>query len=327
MLIHRRLATAAALAAATLTIGCGGGGGDDSLSRPAPSRSDFPAPGGKTLAQVLAQGSPDGPVVSPSAMTFTTGTNRVAFGVFTTGREAIRGAEVALYAAPGRNGKALGPFPARIEDLTTEPRYRAQTTADDPDAAQVVYATGIPFDRKGEWRVGALIRRGSSFDASLMPSLSVGTNAQVPQVGSRAPMIHTPTGKTAAEIAKIDTRIPHDDMHAVDYADAYGKRPIILLFATPQLCQSRVCGPVVDEQLQVKQAYAGRAEFIHMEVYEDNDPNKPLRPQLAAFHLPSEPWLFAIDRHGIVRARIEGAFGIRTLEKAVKAAITGKSDA
>ena len=68
------------------------------------------------------------------------------------------------------------------------------------------------------------------------------------------------------------------------------------MFATPKFCQSRVCGPVVDVAEQVKQLYGDKAAFIHMEIYNDNNPSKGVRPQVRAFHLPSEPWLFAIDR-------------------------------
>jgi hypothetical protein len=322
----RRLPLAALLSAlAVAGLGaCGDGGGADSLAKPAPSASLFPKANGRPLFQVLAAGKPDGPVVSPNQMAFDRGINRVTFGVFTTGRKEIRDAQVALYAAHGPKGKTLGPFPARIEDLTTEPRFRAKTTVDDPDAAHVVYSADLPFNANGEWRVGALIRQGGSMRAALMPSLAVGAEPKVPAVGERAPLIHTPTPDDVhGDLAKIDTRVPHDDMHEVDYADAYGKRPIVLLFATPQLCQSRVCGPVVDVAAQVKHRYGDRAAFIHMEIYNDNDANKGTRPQLRAFHLPTEPWLFVIDRRGVVRTRIEGAFGVATLERAVRPVIGG----
>ena len=95
----------------------------------------------------------------------------------------------------------------------------------------------------------------------------------------------------------------------------------MLLFATPQFCQSRVCGPVVDVAEQVKQEYGDEAAFIHMEIYNDNDPGKGVRPQVRAFHLPSEPWLFAIDREGVVSSAIEGAFGAEALTDAVKKAV------
>ena len=63
-------------------------------------------------------------------------------------------------------------------------------------------------------------------------------------------------------------------MHEVDFADVVGKKPIVLLFATPLLCQSRVCGPVVDVAEQVKAEYGDQADFIHMEIYNDNEIDK-----------------------------------------------------
>jgi hypothetical protein len=96
----------------------------------------------------------------------------------------------------------------------------------------------------------------------------------------------------------------------------------MLLFATPQFCQSRVCGPVVDVAEQVKQEYGDKAAFIHMEIWKDNDPSKTIvRPQVRAFNLPDEPWLFAINRHGTVSSSIEGAFGLEAMTAAVKKAV------
>ena len=60
-----------------------------------------------------------------------------------------------------------------------------------------------------------------------------------------------------------------------------------------------------------------------MEIYNDNDPNKGVRPQVRAFNLPSEPWLFVIDRNGVIRTAIEGAFSVRELEGAVRAVARG----
>ena len=42
-------------------------------------------------------------------------------------------------------------------------------------------------------------------------------------------------------------------MHAVSFKDVLGKRPIALLFSTPQLCISKVCGPVTDIAVQLEQ--------------------------------------------------------------------------
>jgi hypothetical protein len=68
----------------------------------------------------------------------------------------------------------------------------------------------------------------------------------------------------------------------------------------------------------VQRDYGDKAEFIHMEIYNDNDPAQGVRPQVRAFHLPSEPWLFVIDRNGVIRTEIEGAFSVDELQNAVK---------
>jgi hypothetical protein len=55
-----------------------------------------------------------------------------------------------------------------------------------------------------------------------------------------------------------------------------------------------------------------------MEIFEDNDPSKPVRSQVRAFHLPTEPWLFAIGRDGRIAATIDGAFGVEELTRVVR---------
>jgi hypothetical protein len=110
-------------------------------------------------------------------------------------------------------------------------------------------------------------------------------------------------------------------MHAVSLNQVLGKRPVALLFSTPQLCTSRVCGPVTDIAVSLQKEFAGQIDFIHQEVYVDNQPSKGLRPQMKAFHLQTEPWLFAIDRRGVIVARLEGAFGANELRAALQAAL------
>ena len=114
-----------------------------------------------------------------------------------------------------------------------------------------------------------------------MPSVKVvDSYARSRPSATRRPSIHTPTVDEVGDIAEIDTRDPHDTMHDEDLADVVGKEPVVLLFATPALCVSRVCGPVVDIAEQVKAEQGDDAAFIHMEIYNDNDPNKGMRPQL-----------------------------------------------
>ena len=73
--------------------------------------------------------------------------------------------------------------------------------------------------------------------------------------------------------------------------------------------------------VQLQHEFGDRIAFIHQEVYVDNMPSRGLRPQLRAFHLQSEPWLFTVNRHGVVAARLEGAFGTGEARQALDAAL------
>jgi hypothetical protein len=342
------LAFACAFSATALLSACGSsgnsspGGHHASVSRPAPSKSEFPSAKGKTLSEVVKGTSgPTEVVVSPEAMVFSRGENRYPFVVLHNDQSQITDAEVALYisrapapkkklegpaaeTAKQRKGAiaraqqealeqpAIGPFPAAIETLETEPEFRSRTTAEDPEAATVVYSTHIDFPSDGQWRVGAVIREeDGTLTGGILPSVFVGEFDKVPRVGDQAPVIHTPTaGGSNGDLSQVTTRVPPDTQNEVDFADVVGKEPIALLFATPKFCQSRVCGPVVDVAEQVKKTFGDRVNFIHMEIYKDNDPVKGVRRQVRRYHLPSEPWFFVIDRHGRIAGEVEGALGV-----------------
>jgi hypothetical protein len=258
-------------------------------------------------------------VVSPAGQTIDVGVNRIAFGVFTLGGTQVDDADIALYFAGGPNGPARGPFPARVESLRTPPAFRAKTTAEDPSAATSVYVVPrLEVRRRGELAMLAVVRRDGKLEGTRPASLVVGKFDDVLDVGDPAPRIHTPVADGVSDISEIETRIPPDTMHDTDFEDVLGKEPILLVFATPQFCQSRVCGPTVDIVEEVKSRIGNQAAFIHMEVFNDNDPGKGVRPQLDAFNLETEPWAFIIDRNGRIAARFEGAFGADELTRAME---------
>jgi hypothetical protein len=344
------------LAAAVLLSACGGdsettdAGGSvrgPAESRPAPPKAEFPSTAGRSLEEVLKLGDkPSELKLEPAAMVFYPGRNRYPFAVLERDGTQVTDAEVALYLArvPAAEGgaeaesgskgpvasaekraleePAIGPFPARIESLATDPDFRAQTSADGPDTAAVIYSTELAFPSAGGWRIAALVKEDGELGGALLPGVAVGEFESIPQVGEKAPLIHTPTAADAnGDLSQVTTRVPPDTQNKVDYADVLGKEPIVLLFATPQFCQSRVCGPVVDQTEQAQREYGDEAAFIHMEIYNQNDPGDGVRPQVRAFHLPSEPWLFTIDRAGVVRETVEGPFGAELLDEAIEKAI------
>jgi len=311
------------LLAAALT-GCGG---SDDSSRPAPAASEFPSAKGKTIGDLLhdSGAKPSKLVIAPAAQTFDVGENRYPFGVFTLGNEQVTDADVALYYAKDGKSPVTGPLPAQVTSLETKPAYRATGTEGPGEATTVYVVPKVDFDRNGPWLAIAMLKGKDGLEVTRVTAPTVvGEFPRIPQVGEKAPAIHTPTAaNVGGDMAKIDTRVPPDQMHEVDFADAVGKKPVVLVFATPALCQSRVCGPVVDVAQQVADSYKGKADFIHMEIWNDNDLSKGPRPQVQAYNLETEPWTFLIDRNGIVRDRIEGAFGVSELEEAMGTIVPG----
>jgi hypothetical protein len=251
--------------------------------------------------------------------TFTPGRRRFAFALTDrTGRFAY--APTALYIARSPGAAAQGPFLAPADPMEVAPRYRSRENAG-PGGIKAIYAARLPLPHAGTYALLALTRtrRGLIGAAG---EVAVAASSPIPDVGQRPPAIATETAASVnGNIALLTTRHPPEHMAEVSLRQVLGRRPVALLFSTPQLCTSRVCGPVTDVTVAAQREFADRIAFIHQEVYVDNDPAKGLRPQLQAFHLRTEPWLFAINRHGVIVARLEGAFGQSELRAALRAAL------
>jgi hypothetical protein len=341
-MIPRRLPAAVVLAAlAAISLPLSACGGDDSSDKPKPAAqplataADFPAPEGRSMLEIK-RGLGPGPVLAPTVSVVGTGKDRYGFGLFDRARKQIAQTPVALYVQRSGSTKVSGPFLARDLPLEVKPPYQSETVAKDPDAAKSLYVADISIKTPGDYAVLGVAKLDGRLVATDPIGLRVSADDPIPNVGEPAPRIDTPTVESAGgDVSTIDTRTPPDTMHDVNFADVLGKKPIILLFATPALCQSRVCGPVVDIAEEVKAENKGDAAFIHMEIYRDNTiaqgclegtrpPTACFRPQVIAYDLPTEPWAFAIDRSGKVVARLEGAFSKGELEDALKRAEAGR---
>jgi hypothetical protein len=333
--VHRRFAiVAAAVALAAGLSACGSSDdsspeSDQGAAKQArtqlngadkPKAADFPQPGGKSLQEVANQFAPSDGQAGLASSVFTPGKNRLAFGVIDAQQKFVYGPS-AIYLAQTPQDKAIGPIPAPADVLVTDPPYRSQQSASEKDPFAAVYSTQVDLDKPGKWSVLIVTKAGGKTIAT-PTQIDVAESSPIPAVGDKAPVVDTDTVASAkGNIKSIDTRVPPDDMHDQNFKDVVGKKPVALLFATPQLCQSRVCGPVVDIALQMKQQYGDRMAFIHQEVYRDNQVSKGLRAPLEAFHLQTEPWLFTIGRDGRIAARLEGSFGVKEFREAIEAAL------
>ena len=90
----------------------------------------------------------------------------------------------------------------------------------------------------------------------------------------------------------------------------------MLVFATPKFCTSQQCGPTLDQFKPIAAANPA-VTFINVEPYQLKTVDGPLQPVLDAnnqlqatditdeWGLLSEPWIFAVDRNGVVQGSYE----------------------
>jgi hypothetical protein len=183
-----------------------------------------------------------------------------------------------------------------------------------------VYVTRFRVPRPGTYWLVAEPVGGAPIQA--LGNLLVKARTVSPPVGARAPASRTPTLRTAhGDVSKLTTRVPPDvELLRYSVAESLAERaPFVVVFSTPKFCTSRTCGPVVDVVDQVRRESQGsRVRFIHVEVYEDNDPAKGFNRWMRQWRLPSEPWTFLVGRNGRIKAKFEGSVSVDELRTAVR---------
>jgi len=313
----------ALLAAAVVLTACGEsdeGGAAPPPPQPAAAKpADFPPAHGKTLA-LVTKGLSEGAILKVSSLhSQEVGGNRFSFALADRADKQLDVSEVAIYTARPDGSAARGPFVAHKESLQVAAPYRSQLTDSDLASGDTFYVASPAWRSRGRHKVIALARLDGRLVIADSP-LPVSVGAGGPPVpGERAIRVHTETpADVGGNLRKLTTRIPPaPDLLETDFADALAKKPVVLLFATPALCTSRTCGPVVDIAEQVRAEHGKGVTFIQQEIYVDDKPSKGPRPQVSRWRLPSEPWAFVIDRRGRISERFEGVFSVGELARAV----------
>jgi len=159
--------------------------------------------------------------------------------------------------------------------------------------------------------------------AELEPSaFMANATAQVTAPGPGDPMIpvDTPTVGDARGADPICTRDPVCPFHDVTLREALGeRRPTAFLVATPEFCQTEVCGPVLDVLVGEAEAYPA-VRFVHAEVYADaravdNVAQATLTEAMSAYQLTFEPSLFLAGADGVVVARLDNVYDASELRE------------
>jgi hypothetical protein len=241
------------------------------------------------------------------------GVGLFTFGLSTADNRLITGGAPQVWVARDDSTRAAGPFPTRWFELKAYEQTR-DTSPRSPLTG--FYGAQVEFPEAGDWMVAAAL----DIDGGrAVGQGAVSVAAKVPAaVGTRAKPLATPVATTAPGRRKICTREPACPLHTISLDDALkAGKPTVLNFATPLLCSSQMCGPVVDEQMVVADKLGGRASFIHVEIYPSRSTAKPVRA-LTEYGFSTEPWLLVIDRDGVIRARYEGPVTAGQIEDALR---------
>lgn len=294
------------------------------------------APAGDPWDEVVVVGEQEVlPVIISTAQTV--GENRFAFALFDADGELIKDAQVRLrfFDLAASRSAPRGETEARYVPVARDPLETLvpHTHADESVHTHAVrfyegiYLARTAFDRAGEWGVEVVMQREDGEPVTMRIRFQVRAQGQVRAVGSPAPRSDTPTRAEVADLRQITTDPnPEPAFYQLSIAGALDDgRPFVVAFATPAFCHSRTCGPVLEILKQVYPRYAGRVNFLHVEVFENLDDPDHLRdaPVVAEWGLPTEPWVFVVDARGLVAAAFEGVVTVGELEAALDAVLTG----
>jgi hypothetical protein len=292
-----RLAAALCLAACSIAAGCGG------------SSSAQEEPDAGTIEALWRAPGEDVAVV-PAGADFGPGSVRYAFLVVDTQGRVVTRPTARVWVARARDAKPFVRATARAETIGVGTH--------EPGEPSEVFVANIRLNEPGTYWLLAEPVGGRRIQA--LGNVVVKSETAAPSVGAKAVASRTPTLDTATLAQLTTAKHPEPELYRISVADALkAKAPFVLVFATPKYCTSRTCGPVVEVADTVRRRHTGSGvRFIHVEIYEGNDPTKGENLWVREWKLPSEPWVFLVGPDGTIRARFEGTVSVRELDGAVR---------
>jgi hypothetical protein len=289
--------TAALLLFISLLAGCGGGGKKQ--------------PESGTLSSFLARPGPDVSVVAGTS-DYAVGDVRVTFLVVNNQAKLISKPRARLLVGTSLDSKPLLETTALLEPIGIPGRSEAAV-----GGARSIYVARFRISKPGKY---TFVAEPAGAEIQAVGNLQVARHPAAPAVGSRAIASRTPTlASTHGDVAQLTTAHPPDrSLLRYSIRDSLAAHvPFVVVFATPKFCTSRTCGPVVDVVEAVQRRFAG-VRFIHVEIYQGNNPAQGQNRWVREWHLPSEPWVFVVGRDGLIKARFEASVSVAELSAAVR---------
>jgi len=296
---HARLLVV--LVAALCVAGCGSSTGDNASAKPG------------TLGAKLARSGPDVALIQGTG-DYAVGQVRVTFLVIDSKSRSIERPHARVWVGPSLDAPPTTTTQAALEPIGIPGKSESAT-----GGVTRIYVARFTLSKPGKY---TLVAQPDGAKIQGIANLDVRRHPQAPAVGDRAIPSRTPTLASAdGDVASLTTADP-PDLSLLRYSVADSVKahaPFVLVFATPKFCTSRTCGPVVDVAQAVQRRFArSGVRFIHVEVYQDNNPAQGFNRWFREWRLPSEPWVFLVGRDGRIKARFEGSVSEAELSAAVR---------
>ena len=292
-----RLAAVLCLAACFIAAGCGG------------SSSAQEEPDASTLEALWHAPGEDVAVV-PGAADFGPGDVRYPFLVVDRQGRVVTRPTAKVWLARALKAKPFAQTTATSESIGVG--------KSEPGEPTDVFVAHLKLPEAGTYWLLAEPVGGSKIQA--VGTVVVKPETTAPNVGAKAVPSKSPTLADSTLEQLTTSNTPDKELYRSSVAAALAaKEPFVLAFATPKYCTSRTCGPVVDVVSDVRHKHEGEGiRFIHVEIYEDNDPTKGENRWVKEWKLPSEPWVFLVGSDGTIKTRFEGTVSVDELDAAVQ---------
>ena len=323
--VPRRIAALVAVAlAAALLAACGGG--EDEYGE-APAEVDFSAQAVGEAFNADIQ-----PQVINSALAL--GPNRVIVALFTSELDLVHDATgvLRLYRLDAADmGTFEGEHLLRRATITGETTHRHADGSDHlhEDPLATVYLAHIDFPATGKWGVALAIQtEAERYERLLANPVVVLDRTPEPGIGDPMPASTHLTLRDVADVEEINSSTePIAAMNELTIAEALETgKPVLVAIATPAFCQSRFCGPMMDEVVHpLYEEFSDRVQFVHVEPFllaeaRNNQRLVPV-PLLAEWRLFTEPWIFVADAGGRVVAKFEGITTVEEVRETLAALV------
>ncbi|MGI8480100.1 MAG: TlpA family protein disulfide reductase [Gaiellaceae bacterium] len=294
----------ALLAVACLFLsGCGGSGDDAETSA---------VPGGGDTLEELWRAPGDDVAVIAGTENHEPGAVRVSFLVVDSQGQVSLLPTARVWVARALDARPFLESVAQLERIGVPGGAEADATH--------IYVAHLRLPEPGTYWLLAE-PEGGKIKVQALGNVVVSERDREPGPGDPAPRSETPTLASAGgDLSKLTTRTP-PDTSLLRYSVAGSVRakiPFVVTFSTPKFCSSRTCGPVVDVVEETARRFEGKGvRFIHVEVFEGNDPARGHNRWMQGWGLETEPWTYVVGRDGKIVARFEGAVSVRELEETV----------